>query len=129
MLNLREQLLSITRKLSESGLNRGTSGNASVREGYGFLVTPSGMEVDVMTPKDMVRMVFDGKVHGDLPPGRGVVDFMPYLKALDALGVNQDDRVISIELEYSPMPSRIAEWVREAYQSTAKLMAQAGLRS
>ena len=71
----------------------------------------------------------DGKVHGDLPPGRGVVDFMPYLKALDALGVNQDDRVVSIELEYSPMPSRIAEWVSEAYQATAKLMAQAGLRS
>ena len=68
MLNLREQLLSITRKLSESGLNRGTSGNASVREGYGFLVTPSGMEVDVMTPKDMVRMDFDGKVHGEGKP-------------------------------------------------------------
>ena len=71
----------------------------------------------------------DGKVHGDLPPGRGVVDFMPYLKALDALGVNQEDRVVSIELEYSPEPSMIAEWVREAYQATAKLMAQAGLRS
>ena len=29
----------------------------------------------------------DGKVHGDLPPGRGVVEFGPYLdeiKALDA---------------------------------------------
>ncbi len=26
----------------------------------------------------------DGKVHGDLPPGRGVVDFPPYLQAIKA---------------------------------------------
>src|SRR3954447_466121 len=42
----------------------------------------------------------DGKVHGDLPPGRGVVDFRPYLEAIRGLGL--DDAVVSIELEYSP---------------------------
>jgi len=35
---------------------------------------------------------------------------------------------ISIELEYSPQPDKIVEWVQEAFQSTAKLMKQAGLR-
>jgi sugar phosphate isomerase/epimerase len=67
----------------------------------------------------------DGKVHGDLPPGRGVVDFLPYLREIKALGV---DGAISIELEYSPQPERIVEWVREAYQATDKLLAQVGLR-
>jgi D-psicose/D-tagatose/L-ribulose 3-epimerase len=68
----------------------------------------------------------DGKVHGDLPPGRGVVDFPPYLRAIRALGI--DDATISIELEYSPEPDRIGDWVREAYDSTASLMRAAGLR-
>ena len=67
----------------------------------------------------------DGKVHGDLPPGRGVVDFVPYLEEIKALGI---DGAISIELEYSPQPERIAEWVREAYEGTDRLMRQVGLR-
>lgn len=67
----------------------------------------------------------DGKIHGDLPPGRGVVKFHPYLQAIKELGI---DGTVAIELEYSPDPSRIVEWVEEAYQSTAKLMDMAGLR-
>ena len=43
----------------------------------------------------------DGKKHGDLPPGRGTVQFPPYLKALAAAGF---DGAVSIELEYSPEP-------------------------
>jgi sugar phosphate isomerase/epimerase len=67
----------------------------------------------------------DGKVHGDLPPGRGVVDFAPYLREIKALEI---DGAVSIELEYSPEPSKIVEWVAEAYASTDKLMRAAGLR-
>ena len=67
----------------------------------------------------------DGKVHGDLPPGRGVVKFAPYLQAIKELKI---DGVVSIELEYSPDPKRIVEWVTEAYRETAKLMDQVGLR-
>ena len=67
----------------------------------------------------------DGKVHGDLPPGRGVVDFVPYLKEIAALGI---DGAISIELEYSPEPEKIVEWVTEAYTATDRLMQQAGIR-
>lgn len=68
----------------------------------------------------------DGRVHGDLPPGRGVVEFGPYLEAIRGLGL--DGGTISIELEYSPEPERIVEWVREAYEATASLMREAGLR-
>ncbi|RLT15125.1 MAG: sugar phosphate isomerase/epimerase [Planctomycetota bacterium] len=70
----------------------------------------------------------DGKVHGDLPPGRGVVDFKPYLKKIEELGLNQDDIVMSIELEYSPEPDQIESWVTEAYFKTAELMRNAKLR-
>ena len=67
----------------------------------------------------------DGKVHGDLPPGRGVVNFGPYLKEIKALGI---DGAMSIELEYSPEPEKIVEWVREAYTATDRLLKDAGLR-
>jgi sugar phosphate isomerase/epimerase len=68
----------------------------------------------------------DGKVHGDLPPGRGVVNFAPYLREIKNLGI---DGTISIELEYSPQPDKIVEWVREAYQEADKLLRAAGLRN
>jgi sugar phosphate isomerase/epimerase len=67
----------------------------------------------------------DGKVHGDLPPGRGVVNFAPYLREIKALGI---DGAVSIELEYSPQPDQIIAWVREAYEATDKLMRAAELR-
>jgi D-psicose/D-tagatose/L-ribulose 3-epimerase len=67
----------------------------------------------------------DGKKHGDLPPGRGVVNFPPYLEALARTGF---DGTISIELEYSPEPGKIVDWVREAYVSTDKLMSDLSLR-
>ncbi len=67
----------------------------------------------------------DGKVHGDLSPGRGVVDFVPYLREIKALDI---DGAISIELEYSPEPDKIEEWVAEAYRETDRLLREAGLR-
>jgi len=66
----------------------------------------------------------DGKVHGDLPPGRGVVDFLPYLREIRDLGIP----AMSIELEYSPEPDRIGEWVTEAYTATDRLIKEAGIR-
>ncbi len=67
----------------------------------------------------------DGKVHGDLPPGRGVVDFLPYLREIKDIGL---EGTVSIELEYSPDPARIEDWVREAYAATDQLMREVGLR-
>jgi len=53
------------------------------------------------------------------------VDFQGYLGELKKLNV---DGVVSIELEYSPEPEKIVEWVTEAYASTDRLMRQHGLR-
>jgi D-psicose/D-tagatose/L-ribulose 3-epimerase len=67
----------------------------------------------------------DGKVHGDLPPGRGVVDFMPYLEELKA---SEFAGSVSIELEYSPEPDKIVDWIKEAYTETDRMMRELGIR-
>lgn len=67
----------------------------------------------------------DGVRHGDLPPGRGVVNFEGYLQEIAKLEMGG---TMSIELEYSPEPDRVEDWVREAFTATAALMKNAGLR-
>jgi L-fuculose-phosphate aldolase len=61
-------LLTITQKLAELGLNKGTSGNCSVRIGDRFLITPSGMLVDEMMPNSMVEMTFEGVAEPNKKP-------------------------------------------------------------
>jgi D-psicose/D-tagatose/L-ribulose 3-epimerase len=68
----------------------------------------------------------DGKKHGDLPPGRGVVKFIPYLEALRDV---KFEGAISIELEYSPEPAKIVEWVSEAYRETDRMMRSLNIRN
>lgn len=67
----------------------------------------------------------NGKVHGDLPPGRGVVPIVEYLAEIRDIGF---ERTVSIELEYSPDPDRIVEWVTEAYEKTDAMMQELGCR-
>jgi L-fuculose-phosphate aldolase len=61
---LREQIVAACKRLESSGLNRGTSGNVSCREKDHFLVTPSGVAVDEITPSRIVAVGYDGKVIG-----------------------------------------------------------------
>jgi len=65
---MQNQLLKITQKLYELGLNKGTAGNCSVRFEDGFLVTPSGMSVEEMTADSMVKMQFDGSFAANKKP-------------------------------------------------------------
>jgi len=67
----------------------------------------------------------DGKVHGDLPPGRGLTPIKKYLEQICDTGF---DGVVSIELEYSPQPDKIVEWVKEAYEKTDEIMQQLNCR-
>jgi L-fuculose-phosphate aldolase len=62
---LREELVRTLRLLSERGLNRGTSGNASVRCGAGMLVTPTGIVPDQLTAQGMVLI----DAQGECAPG------------------------------------------------------------
>jgi L-fuculose-phosphate aldolase len=65
---LTDQLLKISKQLVVSGLNKGTSGNASVRNGDGFIITPSGMSVEAMSATSMVQMQFDGSFESNKKP-------------------------------------------------------------
>lgn len=65
---MHEALLDTARKLAQLGLNKGTSGNCSVRLDEGFLVTPSGKAVEEMTPRDMVFMDFSGQAEPGKKP-------------------------------------------------------------
>ena len=48
------------RDLLTLGLSQGTSGNVSVRHGDGFLVSPSGVPAEALTPESIVPMTFAG---------------------------------------------------------------------
>lgn len=61
---IREQIVAACKKLESSGLNRGTSGNVSCRENHHFLITPTGVPVEEITPSKIVAVGFDGKVIG-----------------------------------------------------------------
>lgn len=86
--------------------------------------------VEILRLKGLIGHVHlsdcDGKVHGDLPPGRGVTPIQDYLAVIQETGF---DRTVSIELEYSPEPDRIVEWVTEAYEKTDQLMQNLNCRS
>lgn len=59
---LRLAMVEAMRAMDARGLNRGTSGNVSVRLGEAMLVTPSGVAPDALTPESMVRVEADGAV-------------------------------------------------------------------
>ena len=66
---LRSQLLATAQRLDALGLNRGTSGNASVRVSSShWLITPSGVPVDKLSTDAMVLMGFEGKPIGASKP-------------------------------------------------------------
>jgi len=67
----------------------------------------------------------DGKVHGDLPAGMGVTPIKEYLQAIVDTGY---EGTVSIELEYSPEPEQIVEWATRAYEGTAEIMRNIGVR-
>ncbi|MFZ4481112.1 MAG: class II aldolase/adducin family protein [Rhodoferax sp.] len=59
---LRRSVLEAAVRLSALGLNRGTSGNIGVRLAQSFLVTPSGVAAEELSPDALVEMDFSGAV-------------------------------------------------------------------
>jgi len=66
-LALREQLVAAVRRLDALGLNRGSTGNASVRGGAGCWITPTGFGAEVGAD-DLVWLGDDGSVRGAWQP-------------------------------------------------------------
>ena len=61
---LREHAVAAVRKLDALGMNRGSTGNISVRHGDGMLITPTGMGADDLQPQDLVWLGWDGTRRG-----------------------------------------------------------------
>jgi L-fuculose-phosphate aldolase len=68
----RRQLIETARRMAPANLNRGAAGNLSVRAREngedGYLITPSGMDYDVLVPEDIVFMRLDGTPDGRRKP-------------------------------------------------------------
>lgn len=64
----RDSIVAACRSMNASGLNQGTSGNISVRDGDGMLITPTSLSYDVMEPADIVRVGPDGGSEGRHAP-------------------------------------------------------------
>jgi L-fuculose-phosphate aldolase len=65
---LRQHMLQALRRLDALGLNRGSTGNLSLRLGDGMLITPTGMGADDLGADDLVWLGFDGTLRGRWKP-------------------------------------------------------------
>lgn len=65
---LRTEIVEHNRRMNRLGLNTGTTGNISVRFGDGFLITPTGVDDDALTPDMIVPMKWDATFAGGLLP-------------------------------------------------------------
>ena len=54
--------------MNSEGINQGRAGNVSVRFEEGFLITPSGLAYDRLSPDDIVYVGMDGAQQGPLTP-------------------------------------------------------------
>lgn len=59
---IRRAIIEQCRWMNASGLNTGTSGNISVREGDRMLITPSATGYDAMTPEMICSVRLDGEI-------------------------------------------------------------------
>jgi L-fuculose-phosphate aldolase len=67
-LDLRREVIETCLKMNADGINRGTSGNVSVRCDEGFLITASGIPYEKMKPAHVVEMDLEGNYRGDYLP-------------------------------------------------------------
>jgi len=65
---IRADAVAAVRRMDALGMNRGSTGNLSVRAGAGMLITPTGMGADDLRPQDLVWCGWDGSVRGDWKP-------------------------------------------------------------
>jgi L-fuculose-phosphate aldolase len=68
MNELRDQLIASARAMQPAGLNKGTSGNVSVRSGDGFYITPTGLPYQALVADDIPLMALDGSHQGRCKP-------------------------------------------------------------
>ncbi|WP_103173649.1 L-fuculose-phosphate aldolase [Paracoccus sp. SY] len=65
---LRSEVIESCRSMNRLGINKGTSGNISVRYGDGFLISPTGIPYDKLQPEHVVAMNWDATYEGEVQP-------------------------------------------------------------
>ena len=66
-LEICKELIKTCIEMESRGINQGTSGNLSIRYKNSFLITPSSISYNEMTPKDIVEMDWEGRFIGKQP--------------------------------------------------------------
>lgn len=83
-----QRLLDVARSLYDRGLTPGTSGNVSVREGTGFVITPTGSCLGRLSPGDLAHADEEGRhVSGALPSKELPLHLAMYRNRPDARAV------------------------------------------
>jgi L-fuculose-phosphate aldolase len=100
----RRAVIAAARRMSDTGLSKGTSGNVSLRVEEGLLITPTGMPYEELQLEDICELRLDGtssgwsrkpssewRIHADLyrtrPEAGGIVHAHPlYCTTLAILG-------------------------------------------
>ncbi len=67
-MSIRQAIIDGCLSMNAKGINQGTSGNISVRDGNAMLITPSGIPYEDMTPDMIVSVPFDGGPFDGLKP-------------------------------------------------------------
>jgi len=85
----RQSIIDACRSMNTLGINQGTSGNISLRDGDGLLITPTSMPYDVMQPEDIIEMRFDHSIemrfdHSVVGNGRPSTEWRFHLDILRA---------------------------------------------
>lgn len=65
---LRQAVIDTALATNALGINHGTAGNVSARIEGGFLITPSGLPYDELSPGDIVAVDSEGNWSGELAP-------------------------------------------------------------
>ena len=66
-LEICKELIKTCIEMESRGINQGTSGNLSIRYKNSFLITPSSISYNDMTPEDIVEMDWEGRFTGKQP--------------------------------------------------------------
>jgi molybdopterin-guanine dinucleotide biosynthesis protein MobB len=117
----RAELVRYYQWLRHYGYNDAHSGNASVRVGDWFYVTPTGASADCVTPGELVRC----PVEGDLPGGASLdaeLHRRVYLAQADAHAVLHSHGAYSVGISFAGQDFRPADFEGSYYFETVPVL-------
>jgi L-fuculose-phosphate aldolase len=105
---LRREMVATCRAMNASGINQGTAGNISLRNGKGFLITPSSLPYDTMASADIVQMFLDGSYEGERRPSsewRFHRDILQSRQDIDCVVHCHSVYATTLAIHHKPIPS------------------------